>query len=400
MRILLLVDCYHPQPKSSATLIGDLAGEFLRRGHEPIVATPGPGQGPRIRSTVEDGFRVLRIRTPDIKKASRIRRGVCEARLSRTFWKRGRGFFRSNPCDLVVYYSPTIFFGPLVERLKRLWGCPSYLILRDIFPQWAIDAGILREGLVARCFRHYERRQYRAADVIGVECPANVRYFDRPELAGRHKVEVLHNWARIHDARHPPRDRPRELPAEYADKVVFIYGGNIGVAQDMDNVLRLAENVAGEPAIQFLLVGDGSEAPRLRRAVRERGLANLAIRPPVDQATYRRMLDEADVGLITLDAKLKTFNYPSKMLGYMDAGLPILGSVNPGNSLKELIEDAAAGQVRINGDDEGLRRAALELAMDAQLRRSAGENARRLLAGRFSAAAAADTILAHVPDRT
>jgi len=158
--------------------------------------------------------------------------------------------------------------------------------------------------------------------------------------------------------------------------------------------------VAGEPAIQFLLVGDGSEAPRLRGAVRERGLANLAIRPPVDQATYRRMLDEADVGLITLDAKLKTFNYPSKMLGYMDAGLPILGSVNPGNSLKELIEDAAAGQVRINGDDEGLRRAALELAMDAQLRRSAGENARRLLAGRFSAAAAADTILAHVPDRT
>jgi len=136
MRILLLVVYYLPSTMSSAKLIHDLATEFLRLGHKPVVVAPDENILKSMEITNEGGIKVLRVRTGKIKTASRLVRGLNEARLSDIIWKKGHRFFDENPCDLIVYYSPTIFFGSLVKRLKKHFACPVYLILRDIFPQW------------------------------------------------------------------------------------------------------------------------------------------------------------------------------------------------------------------------------------------------------------------------
>lgn len=394
MRILLLVVYYLPSPIASARLIDDLAHEFRGMGHEVLVAAPDGSILRDCEISEESGIKVLRVRAGEIKSASRWLRAWREARLSSIMYRKGKSFFLEHPCDLIVYYSPTIFFGGLVSRLKRLYRCSSYLVLRDIFPQWAVDAGVLRRGSLAyRFLKCKEKQNYDAATVIGVQSPTNLKYFSERGLDRRYRLEVLYNWAAATGTRTGGAWRGR---LGLADKVVFFYGGNIGVAQDMDNLLRLAARLRDLERAHFLLVGDGTEVPRLRALITQNNLSNMTIHPPVDQEAYLNMLDEFDVGLISLDRGLKTQNFPGKMLSYMDRGKPILASLNPGNDLGDLLERHEAGLVSMNGDDNRLEAQARRLLADGELRAHMGRNARTLLEERFSVKSAARQILSHV----
>jgi glycosyltransferase involved in cell wall biosynthesis len=201
---------------------------------------------------------IARIKTGQIKGAGRVLRCYREATLSATLWQKGKGFFQKHPCDLIIYYSPSIFFGSLVRKLKALWGCPAYLILRDIFPQWAVDMGILRKGLIHRFFRIKELEQYAAADLIGVQSPANLEYFRRELPHQPYQLEVLYNWTTLDSVTaHHSNYRVR---LGLQEKIVFFYGGNIGVAQDMNNILRLARSLQNNPRVAFLLVGTAARS--------------------------------------------------------------------------------------------------------------------------------------------
>jgi glycosyltransferase involved in cell wall biosynthesis len=394
MRILLLVDCYSPQTKSSATQMRDLALEFRRRNHEVTVLTPSDRISTNLEIANEEGLQVVRVRSRKIKGAPNILRAAEEIRLSSLTWRRARRFLLAHPADLIVFYSPTIFWGALVKRLKSLWGCRAYLILRDIFPAWAVDAGVLRKGLIYRFFRRREIQQYDVADCIAVQSPANLTYFCREFAARRYPVEVLYNWASSHEEDLPATHYRKQLGLE--GKVIFLYGGNLGVANDVDNIVRLAARLSREEHIHFLLVGDGSEAARLKRSVAENGLHNLQILPPVNHREYLAMLSECDVGLLSLDRRLKTHNVPGKLLGYMYWSKPTLASINPGNDLFEILEKNNAGLCVLNGDDESLALAVLRLANDANLRASIGKNARRLLVQGFSVEHAVSQIFSHL----
>ena len=336
---------------------------------------------------------MVRVKAGKMDGASKVVRGFNETMLPFILWRRGRKVLQAGKFDLIVWYSPSIFFGPLVKRLKKLFKCPSYLVLRDIFPQWAIDTGVMKEGVVSRFFRVKEMEQYEAADIIGVQSPGNLEYFSKNGLSERHHIEVLYNWTKLDEENIPPGNYRKQFGLN--GKVVFFYGGNIGVAQDLDNVVRLAESLADVPDAYFLLVGDGTEAARLKKAISDKKLTNIAVHDAVDQRQYLAMVSEFDVGLISLDKKFRTQNFPGKMLGYMAYSMPILASINPGNDLKGLIEDKLAGLVSVNGDDARFRENALRLIKDAELRRRMGANARSLLEGTFNVAKAAEQILSH-----
>jgi glycosyltransferase involved in cell wall biosynthesis len=393
MRILLLVVYYLPSTMSSAKLIHDLAMEFHRLGHEPVVVAPDENILTNTEISCENVFKILRVRTGKIKTASRLARGINEARLSKIIWRKGKNFFKDNPCDLIIYYSPTIFWGSLVNKLKQLFSCPSYLILRDIFPRWALDAGVLSRGMVYSYLKFKERQNYEAADIIGVQSPANLHYFEENGLDKLYQLEVLYNWAtcreeNIHSGEHRER-------LGLQGKVVFFYGGNIGVAQDMDNILRLAKNLRDEPSAYFLLVGNGSEVPRMRADIALNGLTNIAIHDAVGQEEYLSMISEFDVGLISLDRRLRSQNFPGKMMSYMYHSKPMLASINQGNDLKQMLEDTKAGLVCINGQDDIFASYARRLVADEDLRRQLGLNARVLLEDTFSVSKAANQILSH-----
>ncbi len=207
------------------------------------------------------------------------------------------------------------------------------------------------------------------------------------------RSEVLYNWTTLDEKNVPTSNYRQKLGLE--GKLVFFYGGNIGVAQDMDNILRLAEGLRNDPEAFFLLVGEGSESARLRQIISDKALQNIRILDAVDQEEYLAMLSEFDIGLISLDRKLKTHNFPGKMLGYMYNSMPVLASINPGNDLKGMIEESKAGLVSINGDDGVFLTHAVQLLRDSTLRGEMGLNARRLLEERFSVEKAARQIVSN-----
>jgi glycosyltransferase involved in cell wall biosynthesis len=391
MKILVIADCYLPSTKSGAKLIHDLAIEFLNQKHVPIVAVPDAELKDASKVSVEEGITVLRIRTDRIKGAGKFVRAINEIRLSSIMWKSGRSFFEANPCELIVFYSPSIFFGSLVKRLKKLWNCKAYLVLRDIFPQWVVDTGILRKGLVFRFFRMMEDRQYSVADVIGVQSLANLQYFTARGIGNKYQLEVLYNWTTLTEKCVPYRDHRKKFNLQ--NKIVFFYGGNLGIAQDTDCIIRLAERLHDKPYAYFLLVGEGSETARIRKTICERKLTNISVHSAVSQHEYLGMLAEFDVGIIALDGNLNTHNFPGKMLGYMYFSKPILASVNVGNDLKHILDNANAGMTCIAGEDDQLYENAVKLLEDFTLRKKIGQNGRSLLEKTFSAENAASQII-------
>lgn len=372
-------------------MIHDLAVEFYRQGHEPVVIAPDETISADCVISTEENIQVVRIKSAKIKSAPRIFRAINEIRLSKVLWKKGENYLSKQKFDLIVYYSPTIFFGAFVNQARSFYGCKSYLILRDIFPKWAIDAGILKEGLIYRYFSHKEREQYDAANVIGVQSPENLRYFKQNDQLKKYRTEVLYNWTTLEEQNIPVSRYREELGLQ--DKIVFFYGGNIGVAQDMDNIIRLAEKLQNDSEAFFLLVGEGSEPDRLKALIVEKHLLNILVLDAVDQEDYLAMLSEFDVGLISLERKLKTHNFPGKMLGYMYHSMPILASINPDNDLKEIIEKNEAGLVSINGEDDVFLGNTVRLLRDKMLRKQMGVNARCLLENNFSVQKAAEQIL-------
>jgi glycosyltransferase involved in cell wall biosynthesis len=162
--------------------------------------------------------------------------------------------------------------------------------------------------------------------------------------------------------------------------------------------LRQGERLAFRPDIHFLLIGSGSELPRLQATISKKRLRNIQTVPGLSQQEYLSMVSECDVGLISLDARLTTQNIPGKLLSYLYWGLPVLASVNPGNDLFALLHDQAAGFCLLNGHDQELANAAMRLADDAHLRAAMGRNARRLLEQTFSVTHAVAQIFAHLTD--
>ena len=393
MRILLIVVYYPPSTTSGAQMMYDLAREFVRQDHQVMVVTPSSSIERAISITNEDGVTVIRVKTGHLRSSNKILRLWRESRLSSIIWRKVYNTFLENPCQLIVFYSPTIFFGDLVRKLKHLWGSISYLVHRDIFPQWAVDAGVIRNGgMLHRYLVRKELGQYAAATIIGVEAPGNLNYFENRLHGKRYQAEVLYNWIGEYTYSTGVSEWRKKLGIE--DKTIFFYGGNIGVAQDMDNIVRLASNLRSYPDLVVLLIGDGSEVSRLRREIERLDLYNVKMLAAIPQEEYMQALSEADVGIVSLDKRLQSNNFTGKALSYLSCGKPILASVNPGNDLIKVLHDADAGIACINGDDETLRDAALLLATQPLVRKRMGQNARALGEARFSVQAVATQILA------
>lgn len=397
MRIALLPDDYLPDStRVHAKMFHELALELKLRGHVPIIITPGtPEQQTALVIDYIDDVEIWRFKSGRTRGVGKVRRALNESLLSIRAWHAIRQQVTQQPFDLCINYSPTIFWGPLARKLKK-HGAYVYLILRDMFPQWIIDEGLICEGsLIARYFRYFEKLNYQISDCIGVMSEANLQLFNRLH-PGYSNVQILMNWA---DTRAFPRERVKtdwRTEWQLHDKVVFFYGGNIGHAQDMANLMRLARAMRDKTGAHFLFVGQGDEFELIEQLKAQWALDNVTIKPSVSQEIYRELLTVVDVGLFSLSAKHTAHNFPGKLLGYMSESLPILGSVNRGNDVIDLINSNEAGFVLENGNDISLLTAAELILASYEQRRLAGRNARLLLERFFSVESAVDKIFFQV----
>ncbi len=395
MRIALLPDDYLPSSTLvHAKMFHELAHEFMKQGHDVVVITPGsPNQKKKLIIEVVDGVIVWRFRAGLRRGVGKFVRALNESLLSFTAWSAIKSEVNKAPFDLCVNYSPTIFFGGLTTKLKNKYNTYIYLVLRDLFPQWVIDEGMIKESsLIAKYFRYFEYLNYKASHTIGLMSQANIDYFSSVNPQYKN-TEVLLNWASIIPSEFD--DYSIDIRKEYklSRKVIFFYGGNIGHAQDMSNLLRLANNLKGYLNAHFLFIGQGDEFELINTLKDDLELENVTILPSIDQAKYKEVLTQVDVGLFSLAKTHKAHNFPGKLLGYMAQSLPILGSVNDGNDLIDYISDSKSGFAYVNGNDEELTEGALALLSDIALRKKMGANSYELLKQKFSVEQAARKLL-------
>jgi len=392
MRIALITVAYLPLRSSVAVQMRDLAREFAVQGHEPVVMVPDANLGrPWMLETLDD-IQVLRLSAPPTRDIGYLWRTIAEMMLP---WAMLRGL-RKSPLgsqrwDAVVWYSPSIFFAPLVRALKRSSKCRSYLIQRDIFPEWAVDLGLLRKGLAYRMFKAVQRQQYEAADVIGVQAPSNLAYL--AHLAGKPglRLEVLWNW--LAETRNTGCSIALDS-TPLAARTIFVYAGNMGVAQGVDIFVDLAERLKHRRDIGFLFVGRGREAPRLRAAASDRGMDNVLFYDEVDPSEIPGLLTQCHVGLLALDPRHKTHNIPGKFVAYVQAGLPVLARINANNDLVGLIETAGVGRVNAGTTLDSLQVLAEEMADDNRGRERMSSSGRELAKKLFSPTTAVRQIAA------
>lgn len=395
MRIAILPDAYLPEGTlSHVKMLHELAVELASLGHAVVVITPGETKQPQSICRFElDRVEVWKFRCRPIRCVSHIHRAINETLLS---WAAYRAISKSKfdaRFDLVINYAPTIFFGPLVRWLRGK-GAFVYLVLRDFFPQWAVDEGLINSGsLVERYFRFFERLNYKTSNVIGVQSPANIPVFQQMVSPRNYPTEVLYNWATPLPKIDESFGRSFIEDHGLKEKFIFFYGGNIGHAQDIPYILQLAVSLRTYEGIHFLILGQGDQYEKIVRQILEMGLTNTTLASSVTQDEYRSLLTQVDVGVFTLASSHRAHNFPGKILGYLAQGLPVLGAVNSGNDLIEIVNEAGAGRVTINGEYESFVQDAVLIYEDAAARQAMQRNAKALLVSQFSVVAAADQIL-------
>ena len=390
MRIALIADTFPPLRTSGAVQLRDLSREFVRQGHSMTVMLPSADLSTPWSLEDFDGVQVMRLRAPKTKDINYVSRTINEFLMPFAMLSSLRkSTLAHERWDGVIWYSPSIFHGPLANALKKTSGCKAYLIVRDIFPEWAADIGLMSRGLPYKFFKAVTSYQYSLADVIGIQTQGNQAYFTNRSNS---RIEVLHNWL---------ADTPNVgcsidiAGGKLAGRTVFVYAGNMGVAQGMGVLLELAERLRSRTDVGFLFVGRGSDASRLRTDADNRGLDNVAFHDEIDPTEIPGLYAQAHIGIVALDPRHKTHNIPGKFLSYMQAGLPVLACINPRNDLERMIRREAVGRVCTDQSLDNLQRLALELVGEVGAGNSAvTDRCKALYAKLFSPETAVSKIVA------
>jgi glycosyltransferase involved in cell wall biosynthesis len=398
MRVALIADAFPPLRTSGAVQLRDLSREFLNQGHEITVILPSAEIEYSWLLEDIEGVRVLRLRSPKTKDVNYIWRTFAEFFMP-FFMRRNlhKSPLANERWDGVVWYSPSIFHGPLVRSIKFASNCKSYLIIRDIFPQWAADMGLMsKRGLTHLFFNTVARYQYSVADIIGVQTSGNLGHFKDWAVRSNRQLEVLQNW--LFDS--PTGKCSISLAkTKLAERKIFVYAGNMGVAQGVGAFLDLAELLQERLDVGFLFVGRGSDAAKLTEDARLRGLNNVLFYDEIHPDEIPGLYAQCAVGLVALDTKHRSHNIPGKFLTYMQAGLPVLARINSGNDLVEIIKKNNVGRVIVDRERHSLVTQASELLDFLEVDRKVNDRCRNLYLELFSPEMAVKQIVYALEDR-
>jgi len=389
VKLAFITDAYPPMRSSGAALMRDLTREMARRGHDVTVMVPAPHIARDHAIEDSSGVRVVRLNTAETRDRPYPVRLAAE--MAMPFLMRRRLRATGIDCGAfegIAWYSPSIFFGPLAGFLKTRSRAPGYLILRDIFPEWAADLGLIGRGPGFRLLQAIARIQYRAADTIGVQTPGNLDFF-ASDIGGGKDVEVLQNWTGPSEA---GECSINIASSPLAGRTIFAYTGNMGVAQGMDKLLDLATTLRADKRLGFLFVGRGSETARLIASAKERGLDNCLFHDEIGIEEMPGLFAQVHIGMVALDHRHSWHNIPGKFIAYMHAGLPVLASVNPGNDMIDLIEKESVGLVSTDPQGRDLPDLAHELAAGVSETKERQTRAKELARSLFSVDAAAAQI--------
>jgi len=329
----------------------DLLREFVKNGHEVYAISPAEKRRQIETHLVnEDHAHILRLQIGNTQKTNILEKGISTVMIEPTYKKAIREYFSDVKFDLVLYSTPPITLVSAIEYVKKRDGAKTYLLLKDIFPQNAIDIGMMTttgiKGILYKHFRGQEKKLYAISDKIGCMSQANVDYVIKHNLEiNPEKVEVCPNSIEVIDKSVDEETR-KTIRVKYGiplDKKVFVYGGNLGKPQGIPFLIECLQRCADINDAYFLIVGDGTEYGVLEEYVRNSHQMNLKLLKRLPKEDYDTMVGACDVGMIFLDHRFTIPNFPSRLLSYMQAKLPVLAVTDPNTDIGKVITEGGFG---------------------------------------------------------
>lgn len=391
MRIALLTVAYPPLLSSGAILMHDLVDVWNAGGHKIYVFTPDTNVL-NFQPEQQPNAVVFRFKTGEIRDTGYIRRLFNEFIMpyKMIFWF-SQSNFSATKLDAVVMYSPSIFLYPLAQYLKKKNHCDCYLVLRDIFPRWAFDLGLIKSKLIFRALNFCSKQQLKVADIIGVQSVGNTFLFNDEKTKIRDKIEVLNNWMS------KPAPKPSKILTKigiFGKKKIFIYAGNMGKAQGIETLLKAVELLKGQSDIGFLFIGRGTEFNKIKRWKEANGLTNFLLLNEVPNEELSCVYRECTGGLISLDSRHTTHNTPGKFISYINAGLPVVAFINKGNDLIDIINNNSVGIATDDHSESSIIEAFKEFTSSVEKDSNVSDRCKALANKEYSSRKAADQIIA------
>lgn len=329
----------------------DLLREFVKHGHQVRTISPIERRtGQRTHVIKEGSSVILKLRIGNTQKTSTIEKGISTVMMEPLYIHAVRKYFAEEKFDLVLYCTPPITFCNAVEYVKKRDGAKTYLLLKDIFPQNAVDIGMLPKsglkGMLYKYFRAKEKKLYRISDTIGCMSDANVAYVLKHNLEiSPSKVELCPNSIEPVDLSLSTEERMviRKKYGIPEDRTVFVYGGNLGKPQGIGFMLKCLHSQRMNQEAFFLIVGSGTEYPRIQKYIEKYQPENIKLMSWIPKEDYDKVIAACDVGMIFLDHRFTIPNFPSRLLNYMAAKLPVLACTDSNTDIGKVIVDNGFG---------------------------------------------------------
>ncbi len=351
----------------------DLMRKFRDEGHQVyIVCSSERRLGQETTLTEISGVKMLYVKTLNIQKTNVVEKGLGTLLIERQYIKAIKKYLSEVSFDLITYSTPPITFTNVVKYLKKQNPqAISYLQLKDIFPQNAVDLGMLQgmpvqgswfkvHGWVARAkyqlykyFRKKEKKLYAFSDYIGCMSPANVNFVleHNPEIDSK-RVEVAPNSIDLNVDDNLDNDEGQLKAARYyirkkynlpTDKPIFIYGGNLGKPQGIDYLIKCLDANKNRKDCYFVVVGSGTEYPRLEAWYNANLNLNVKLMKGLPKEDYDMLVKYCDVGLIFLDHRFTIPNYPSRLLSYLEYKMPVVCATDVNTDIGKIAEENGYG---------------------------------------------------------
>jgi len=394
MRVLFLMIAF-PDVQKNPNLYTDIALEFVKDGHDVYVTTVLEKKFDRETALQKESrLNVLRVKCGDLFNVGFIKKGISTITLPCRFIQAIKKYWPEIPFDLVIYPTPPITFNKVVKYIKKREHCQSYLILRDIFPQNAKDMGLMNNDLLFKYFRRIEKDLYDFSDYIGCMSQKNIDYILSHNNLSKSKCELLPNWKKIN---RPGFEESVNYRTKYGlnNKFVAIFGGVIGIAQELEFLLELARYYRSRDDIVFLIIGEGNQKGKLQEIINKEKLSNFIMKERIPSSEFESLVRQCDLGLINLSRNFTIPNSPSKVLDYFEAGLPVLASIDKNTDFGQFLEEAKVGLWSLTGDIETYRRNFEILLNNKELRKELGKNGRDFLAKNLTVERTYRTIIKH-----
>ena len=364
----------------------DLLRKFRDNGHEVTIVSPAERKyGNKTNYIQEGGVRILNVWTTNIQKTNLLEKGITTLFLEFYYYKAIKKYINYKDIDLILYSTPPITFTNLIKRLKKASNAKTYLLLKDIFPQNAVDLNLLNYGgIVYNYFRKQEKVLYKISDFIGCMSPANLNYVleNNPEIEKK-KLEVNPNSIEVKENSF---GLVTDLYIKYnipRNKIIFIFGGNLGIPQGID---FLKFNIAYCNSIKeafFLIVGDGTEYDNFSHWIQTEGIINALLLKELPKSEYDEIIRLSHVGLIFLNPLFTIPNFPSRILSYMQNSLPVICATDLITDIGEIALKNNFGYKCLTSDTQAFFDYVVKL-LDKDLRVQMGKNGFEFLFNEYS----------------